>query len=120
MRIDRSTVLGNPFKSSKEQIVGDPVAAHKREVEAYRVYLHQMHNGEEVDFAAIAQAHSVGLTAFKTPTREDWLFRIDCILDSLRFGDKIALLGRMKPLPCHGDALKDYLNWRLVQERNDD
>jgi len=106
IKVDRSSVLGNPFEMRGE---GDRASV----IQAYRLWLWRNIStvgGTGVDIDAIAKKFGVVVSGkFKAPTSRqvvDELLRIKLL-------ENVQLLCWCAPKPCHADIIKKAIEWSL-------
>ena len=94
--IYRPCILSNPYTHIKDKKTLAMFVVRTREeaIERYDAYFDRMYKGN---------------APFK--------FIIDEIYEKYKNGEDIYLECYCKPLPCHGDIIKDKLEKRLVRER---
>ena len=97
--ISRSSIFGNPYTHMKEKKTKASFLVPSRDeaIALYRDYFHEMYSS--VDW-------------FKN--------EVDKIYEKYKNGEEIFLSCTCKPLPCHGDVIKEFLVSRLVKEKISD
>jgi hypothetical protein len=107
IRGDRASVLGNPFDMGKDEGLRDPVC------DAYESYFQAVLSGAEPTAAATKIADQTRLklaSAWKRPSRADFMAELDRIEALVRQCKPIKLLCWCTPCQCHLDTVKNYLD----------
>ncbi len=108
VKVDRSSVLGNPFDLTSE--------AHRDAVcDAYESYFWRVLRGEEPASVAEAIAQERRLPrakAWKRPTRVQFMHTLKLLLSDLSRID-IKLGCWCHPERCHAETIKNYLDGQL-------
>jgi hypothetical protein len=114
-RIDRTTILGNPFYLSRESDVDE----RDYNLKVYRIYLNQMIRHRRDPRILISDlAIEFGLTTVKSwerPTLEEFLTELDRLVE-LASIQPIELMCFCHPKRCHGNVLKSAIEWKCQQQ----
>ena len=113
IRIDRASVLGNPFDMGSNERLRPSV------VEAHAAWLDAILNNPAIDAVqlAISMAVKLGLklaSAWKRPTARaviSELYRIG----QLAKAQDVWIMCWCSPADCHGDAYKAVIEWGLAE-----
>jgi len=112
IRVDRSTILGNPFDMGRDESLRTPV------IKAFRSYLWECFRNRDsdkpIDLNPIAEKFGVKISNRRvksTPIQVEE--EIQRIIEKIQAGDSIKLLCWCKPKDCHADVLVRYINWRI-------
>lgn len=110
IKIDRTSVLGNPFAMEKEE---------ERDAcnQAYREWLWQIMktaDDEKVNPVPLLEKYNLSIAEkWKNPTAGEVRKELNRILDT----GNVRLLCWCAPLPCHGDVVKKCLEWMAHQRK---
>lgn len=94
--IGRGSVLGNPytFNGKKSSLAKLSFNTREEALNAYKLYFNAMYEND-VEFK----------------------LTVDDIYEKYKNGETIYLQCFCKPLPCHGDYIKEVLEKRLIKEK---
>lgn len=110
IRIDRTSVLGNPFAMEKEK-------EREKVIAAYRKWLWQVlktPDNETANPVSLLEEYELSIAEnWKNPLAGEVRKELNRILD---LGD-VRLLCWCSPLPCHGDMVKKCLEWMGLQRK---
>lgn len=94
--IGRGSILGNPYTHNgvKSSLAKLSFPTRKEAIDAYKMY-------------------------FKAMYEKDLEFKltVDAIYEKYKNGEDIYLQCFCKPLDCHGDYIKEYMEKRLIKEK---
>ena len=113
IRGDRASVLGNPFDMGKDEGLRDRVC------DAYEAYFQAVLDGAEPSTAADEIADQAKLklaSAWKRPSRTDFMAEVDRIEALISQGKPIKLLCWCAPCRCHLDTVKNYLDQQTIKQ----
>ena len=109
---DRTSILGNPFKTSAQAADDSERSAV---IEGFRAYLHLVANNQEKPgWAANQVVITKGMTlapSWKTPTIKEFMAELERI-ERLAQKEPLTLLCWCAPKACHCDILARYLRWK--------
>lgn len=110
VRIDRTTVMGNPFYLPQQGSDAD----RDFNLKIYRLYLNAViRNKQDPRIAAETLSQAYGLTIPKTwqrPSRECFMTEFICLVDKAK-KQPLELMCFCHPQRCHGDILKSAIAW---------
>lgn len=94
--ISRNTIFGNPYTHMKDKKTKAQFYVKTREeaISLYKDYFNEMYK-----------------------TVEWFRNEVDKIYEKYKNGEEIYLSCTCKPLPCHGDVIRDFLVSKLVKEK---
>ena len=113
IRGDRASVLGNPFDMGKNEGLRDQIC------DAYEAYFQTVLDGAEPYPTAKRIADQTKLklaSAWKRPSRNDFVAELDRVEALISQGKPIKLLCWCAPCRCHLDAVKNYLNQQILKK----
>jgi Domain of unknown function (DUF4326) len=112
IRIDRTTILGNPFFLASDAIDDD----QEFNLKIYRIYLDAvLRKAFDPRTTAYRLAESYRLTipnTWQRPDRQTFLAEFDRLFE-LAQRRPIDLLCFCAPKRCHGDVLKSAIEWKI-------
>lgn len=120
VRVDRATVLGNPFMMKHGE------ADREKVVEAYRrwlwanIKLAREGRNEIISITQYALKHNLKIAGkFKSPSSQQIVAELKRLYQLLKQGRNLRLLCHCKQsgeeILCHADVIKACLEWKLEQ-----
>lgn len=113
IRIDRGTIMGNPFYLADD---ADDIYGRELDLRIYRLYLNLViREGKEPHEAAIALSDRYDLflpSTWQKPTRELFMTEYNRMVELAKI-QPIELMCFWHPKKCHGDILKSAIEWSI-------